>query len=56
MESSALNTSAGRPTAGASGMRGTWISISYLAVWAYLLYGIGSATPYLRADLRLTDF
>jgi len=56
MESSALNTSAGRPTAGASGMRSSWISISYLAVWAYLLYGIGSATPYLRADLRLTDF
>ena len=38
------------------GMRGPWISISYLAVWAYLLYGIGSATPYLRADLHLTDF
>ena len=39
-----------------SGMRGPWISISYLAVWGYLLYGIGSATPYLRADLHLTDF
>jgi MFS family permease len=37
-------------------MRGPWISISYLAVWGYLLYGIGSATPYLRADLNLTDF
>jgi MFS family permease len=37
-------------------MRGPWISISYLAVWGYLLYGIGSATPYLRADLHLTDF
>ncbi len=30
--------------------------MSYLAAWAYLLYGIGSATPYLRADLGLTDF
>jgi MFS family permease len=37
-------------------MRGPWISIAYLAVWGYLLYGIGSATPYLRADLHLTDF
>src|ERR1035437_4196271 len=37
-------------------MRGSWISISYLAVWGYVLYGIGSATPYLRADLHLTDF
>ncbi len=30
--------------------------MSYLAAWAYLLYGIGSATPYLRTDLGLTDF
>lgn len=37
-------------------MSGPWISISYLAVWGYLLYGIGSATPYLRTDLHLTDF
>ncbi|MFI5258268.1 MAG: MFS transporter [Candidatus Limnocylindrales bacterium] len=34
----------------------TWISFSYLAVWAYVLYGLGTATPYLRTDLRLTDF
>ena len=44
------------PTPASSGMRGPWISIAYLAVWGYLLYGIGSATPYLRADLHLTDF
>lgn len=37
-------------------MRVTWISFSYLAVWAYLLYGIGNATPHIRADLHLTDF
>lgn len=36
--------------------RATWISYSYLAVWAYVIYGIGNATPYLRADLGLTDF
>jgi fucose permease len=37
-------------------IRVTWISFSYLAVWAYLLYGIGNATPHIRADLHLTDF
>ena len=36
--------------------RATWTSYSYLAVWGYVLYGIGNATPYLRIDLRLTDF
>ena len=36
--------------------RATWISYSYLAVWGYVLYGIGNATPYLRIDLGLTDF
>jgi MFS family permease len=29
---------------------------SYLAAWAFLLYGVGAATPYLRADLSLTAF
>ena len=33
-----------------------WIPFSYLAIWAYLQYGIGNAVPYLRADLHLTDF
>jgi MFS family permease len=33
-----------------------WIAFLYLALWAYLLYGLGNATPYLRTDLRLTDF
>lgn len=27
-----------------------------MAIWAYLLYGIGNAVPYLKADLGLTDF
>ena len=36
--------------------RATWIAFSNLAVWAYVLYGLGTATPYLRADLGLTDF
>jgi fucose permease len=45
----ATQAPAGRPGA-------TWISFSYLAVWAYLLYGIGNATPHLRADLNLSDF
>lgn len=35
---------------------GIWILFSYLAVWGFILYGLGNATPYLRADLRLTDF
>ncbi|MGD0249050.1 MAG: MFS transporter, partial [Candidatus Limnocylindrales bacterium] len=37
-------------------IRGTWVTFSYLAVWAYILYGLGNATPHLRADLNLTDF
>jgi MFS family permease len=37
-------------------IRNAWIPFSYLAVWAYLLYALGVATPYLRADLHLTDF
>ncbi len=36
--------------------RATWIAFLYLALWAYMLYGLGNATPYLRADLRLTGF
>ena len=36
--------------------RATWADFSYLALWAYILYGLGSATPYLRDDLRLTAF
>jgi len=27
-----------------------------LALWAYILYGVGNATPYLRDELRLTAF
>jgi fucose permease len=38
------------------GIRAAWVPFSYLAVWAYLLYGLGIVTPYLRADLQLTDF
>ena len=34
----------------------TWTNFSYLAVYAYMLYGLGNATPYLRDDLRLTGF
>ena len=34
----------------------TWTDFSYLAIWGYLLYGVGTATPYIRADLGLTGF
>ena len=44
------------PSADSSAIRNVWIPFSYLAVWAYLLYVLGIATPYLRADLHLTDF
>lgn len=37
-------------------LNATWTSFSYLAVYAYILYGLGNATPYLRDDLRLTGF
>ncbi len=37
-------------------IRGPWVAFSYLAIWAYMLYGLGNATPYLRDDLRLTAF
>ena len=33
-----------------------WTTFTYLAVWSYLLYGLGNATPYLRYDLHLTAF
>jgi hypothetical protein len=36
--------------------RAKWAAFSYLALWAYLLYGLGNATPYLRQELRLTAF
>lgn len=38
------------------GIRETWTAYAYLSVWAYVLYGLGNATPYLRTDLALTDF
>jgi fucose permease len=44
------------PDAAAPSTRSIWILFSYLAVWGYLLYGLGNATPYLRLDLHLTDF
>ena len=47
--------SAGSPADG-PGIHATWTTYSYLAVWGYVLYGIGNATPYLRTDLGLTDF
>jgi fucose permease len=37
-------------------IRATWITFAYLATWAFILYGLGIATPYLRADLHLTSF
>ena len=36
--------------------RAKWTAFSFLALWSYLLYGLGNATPYLRDDLRLTSF
>ena len=43
-------------TPAASPRRDTWISFAYFATWAFILYAIGIATPYLKADLHLTDF
>jgi MFS family permease len=37
-------------------LNATWTTFSYLAVWAFVLYGLGSATPYIRDDLALTGF
>jgi predicted MFS family arabinose efflux permease len=48
-------TGADRPAAGPD-LRATWTAYTYLAVWGYVLYGLGNATPYLRTDLVLTDF
>lgn len=36
--------------------RAKWLAFSYLALWGFLLYGLGNATPYLRDDLRLSAF
>ena len=36
--------------------RAKWTTFCYLATWGYMLYGLGSATPYLRDDLRLSAF
>jgi len=51
-------TSQTTPAAGAASprIRATYISFAYLATWAFILYGVGVATPYLRLDLHLTDF
>ena len=38
------------------GTRDTWISFTDLAVWGFLMYGLGIATPYLQKDLHLTAF
>jgi len=51
----AIQTSAD-PSGESNRTLSTWITFSYLAVWGYVLYGLGTATPYLRADLQLTDF
>jgi MFS family permease len=40
----------------ASPRRDTWISFAYFATWAFILYAVGIITPYVKADLRLTDF
>jgi MFS family permease len=36
--------------------RAVWAAFAMLALWAYVLYALGNATPYLRADLHLTAF
>ncbi len=35
--------------------RETWTAYAYLSTFAYLLYALGSLTPYLRDELRLSD-
>lgn len=35
--------------------RETWTAYAYLSTFGFLLYGLGSLTPYLRDQLRLTD-
>jgi MFS family permease len=37
-------------------LQATRTAYAYLAVWSYVLYGLGNTTPYLRTDLALTDF
>jgi fucose permease len=41
---------------GRSHVRPVWVPFSYLAIWGYILYGLGNAVPYLHADLHLSDF
>ena len=51
--------STGAPATGSgasSGRSATWTAYSYLAVWGYVVYGLGNVVPYLRTDLALTDF
>jgi MFS family permease len=36
--------------------RTVWVAFGLLALWAYILYALGNATPYLRAELGLTAF
>ena len=38
------------------GTKETWIAFGDLAIWGFIMYGLGTATPYLRQDLRLTAF
>ena len=56
MAASGLVVEGGGAAVAPSPGRATWISFSYLATWAFLLYGVGIATPYLRTDLHLTSF
>jgi MFS family permease len=37
-------------------LREIWVSFGYLSTFAFVLYGLGVATPYLKTDLGLTDF
>jgi fucose permease len=37
-------------------LRSAWAPFGLLALWAYILYGLGNATPYLRGELHLTAF
>lgn len=51
-----INDEAATEEAPQSGIRTVWVPFSFLAVWGYVLYGLGNAVPYLRADLQLTEF
>ena len=52
MEAPQIATSSLAPTPA----RVSWIWFAYLAIWGYILYGMGNAAPHLRDDLHLTDF